>query len=79
MLAEDERTGCEQDVRQIAHQILNKSVGKKLISKQEATVIALGILLYDCSETISDVSVSNFQKIEKESSINARKKIHKQD
>lgn len=46
------------DIRRVARQILNRSIGQKLISKQECMVQLAGLCLFECSEIIEDVSMS---------------------
>ena len=58
-----EITGCHRDVKRVARQVLNKLSGDRLISKQEASVQATGMALYECSETIERHSISGYMKI----------------
>ena len=48
----------QTDVKRLACQIFNRSIGQKLISKQECMVQLAGLPLYICSENIEDVSLS---------------------
>ena len=51
-------TDCPRDVHRVARQMLNKSLGDKLISKQECMVQMAGLDLFACSKMISSVSLS---------------------
>ena len=53
-----EKSETTDDVRRVARQILNRSIGEKLISKQECMVQLLGLDLFLCSESIETISLS---------------------
>ena len=55
----EEFSGDQDDVRRACKHIINKSVSKRLISKQEAMVLLGSLDLTLCSETIESVSISN--------------------
>lgn len=52
-------TGDQNDVKRVCKQVMNKSAGKRIISKQEASVILAELDMFTCSETIESVSISN--------------------
>jgi hypothetical protein len=52
-------TGDQNDVKRVCKQVMNKSAGKRIISKQEASVILGDLDMFTCSETIESVSISN--------------------
>ena len=52
---------------------MNKAASKRLISKQEATVLLAELDLVHCSETIESVSISNSKQIRKGSDENTNK------
>ena len=60
-----ETFGDVTDVQRIARQLLNRTIGEKMISKQEAMVLAGKLKLVDCSESIDTVSVSGYYKLGK--------------
>ena len=53
------------DVQKLARQLLNRAVGEKMISKQEAMVHIGQLDLVDCSESIDTVSISGYYKLTK--------------
>jgi hypothetical protein len=53
----------KQDVQRIARKALNRSLGEKLVSKQEAMVQLAKLDLFLCSEMISNVSLSGYYKL----------------
>jgi hypothetical protein len=53
----------KQDVQRIARKALNRSLGEKLISKQEAMVQLARLDLFLCSEMITNVSLSGYYKL----------------
>ncbi len=53
----------KQDVQRIARKVLNRSLGEKLISKQEAMVQLARLDLFLCSEMITNVSLSGYYKL----------------
>ena len=56
-------TGDRSDVRRVCRQVMNKTVSKRIISKQEATVLLADLDLFTCTETIESVSISNAKRI----------------
>ena len=56
-------TDCKKDIKRLARQILNKTVAKKLISKQEVMVQLAKLNLTTCSESIETVSLSGSYKL----------------
>ena len=60
---EKETSGTTQDVKRLARKILNKTIGHKMISKQEAIVQGGGLKLFDCSERIETVSLSSSYRL----------------
>jgi hypothetical protein len=63
VLAAEEESFGKQDVQRLARKVLNRSVGEKLVSKQEAMVQLGKLDLFVCSEMISTVSLSGYYKI----------------
>ena len=63
IMAAKSKTETSDDVKRVARQILNHSIGEKLISKQECMVQLLELDLYVCSESIKHVSLSGYRKI----------------
>ena len=61
--------GDDTDVRRVARQVLNHTIGEKMISKQEAMVHIGQLKLYDCSEHIETHSLSGFRRLGKEGNI----------
>lgn len=53
-----EFTGCKRDITRVCRQVLNNTIGRRLISKQEATVMLANLPLFHCTETVENVSVS---------------------
>ena len=62
-----ETHGDDTDVTRVARQILNQSIGEKMISKQEAMVQIGQLQLFDCSESIDTHSLSGYRKLHKDS------------
>lgn len=62
---ESENSGDEQDLKRLARKVLNKAMGQKMISKQEAIVHGAGLKLFQCSERIETVSLSGTYKLAK--------------
>ena len=58
-----ETFGDKSDVQRLARQLLNRTVGEKMISKQEAMVHIGQLDLVDCSESIDTVSISGYYKL----------------
>ena len=50
ILNAEDLDGDQSDLTRLARQILNKSIGEKMISKQEAMVHLAQLRLFDCSE-----------------------------
>ena len=63
ILQASEDFGDKADVQKVARQLLNKTIGEKMISKQEAMVLAGQLKLIDCSESINTVSISGYYKL----------------
>ena len=63
ILKAHDTNGDETDVTRIARQILNYTIGEKLISKQEAMVQIAQLRLFHCSETIETHSLSGYRKL----------------
>ena len=59
--------GNQTDIQRVARQLLNRAVGEKMISKQEAMVHIGGLDLFSCSETIETHSLSNYHKLSQHS------------
>lgn len=59
LLSEDEQSGDKGDIYRVCKKIMNRAASKRLISKQEASVILGGLPLVLCSDTIENVSISN--------------------
>ena len=55
--------GDETDVRRVARQVLNHTIGEKMISKQEAMVHIGQLDLFHCSESIETHSLSGFRRL----------------
>jgi hypothetical protein len=53
----------KQDVQRVARKALNRSLGEKLVSKQEAMVQLARLDLFLCSEMITNVSLSGYYKL----------------
>ena len=64
VLQSAEMYGDKADVQRIARQLLNKTIGEKMISKQEAMVLAGQLKLIDCSELFTTVSISGYYKLQ---------------
>ena len=62
--------GDDTDVRRVARQILNHTIGEKMISKQEAMVQIGQLDLYNCSETIETHSLSGYRRLEETGTTN---------
>lgn len=58
IMTASENTCCKKDVKRLARQILNRSLGEKLISKQECMVQLAELSLYQCSESFESISLS---------------------
>ena len=58
IMSQIEKSFDEQDVVRVARKVLNKSIGEKLISKQECMVQLAGLKLYDCSENMKSISLA---------------------
>ena len=65
IMAANETFGDHTDVQQLARQLLNKTIGEKMISKQEAMVLVGQLRLVHCSESIDTVSISGYYKLDK--------------
>ena len=59
-----ETFGDKTDVQRLARQLLNRTVGEKMISKQEAMVQIGQLDLVHCSESIDTVSISGYYKLD---------------
>ena len=57
VLVAKEKTSCPKDVKRLARQILDRSLGEKLISKQECMVQLADLKLFICSESFEHVSL----------------------
>ena len=62
ILTAKENTLCSKDVKRVARQILNRTLGEKLISKQECMVQLAGLDLFHCSERFENVSLSRYEE-----------------
>ena len=51
--------GDRSDIRRVCKQIMNKTVSRRIISKQEACVLLADLDLVTCTETIQSVPISN--------------------
>ena len=60
----EERTGCQNDIKRVCRQILNKTATSRLISKQEATVMLSGLPFTDSTETVENISISSSQRLD---------------
>lgn len=56
-------TGCQRDIHRICKHALNRVVSSRLISKQEATVMLVGLPFVSSTETVESVSVSTSRKL----------------
>ena len=65
ILRANEVSGDNADVIRTAKQILNYTIGEKMISKQEAMVQLGQLRLFHCLETIETHSLSGFYKLAK--------------
>jgi hypothetical protein len=65
-----EFTGCKRDITRVCRQVLNNTIGRRLISKQEATVMLTNLPLFHCTETVENVSVSYSKSIGDSTSAN---------
>ena len=65
IMAANETFGDHTDVQRLARQLLNKTIGEKMISKQEAMVLVGQLRLVHCSESIDTVSISGYYKLDK--------------
>ena len=63
VLQGQETFGDKTDVQRLARQLLNRTVGDKMISKQEAMVHIGQLDLVDCSESLDTVSISGYYKL----------------
>ena len=63
ILNAEDLDGDQSDLTRLARQILNKSIGEKMISKQEAMVHLAQLRLFDCSERIETQSLSGYYKL----------------
>jgi hypothetical protein len=74
--ADDSESGAF-DLKRVCKQVMNKAATRRLISKQEASVMLADLPLSHCSECIETVSISNNRKItvEKDSSKGTKKLI----
>ena len=59
ILCMEETTGDNQDVRRAVTKIMNKASTRRLISKQESTVLLAGLKLTSSSENMTTISISN--------------------
>jgi hypothetical protein len=59
IMASESLTGDTNDVKRVSKQVMNLASAKRLISKQEASVLLSGLELFSCTETIESVSISN--------------------
>jgi hypothetical protein len=62
LFAKEDAIG-KQDVQRIARKALNRSLGEKLVSKQEAMVQLVRLDLFLCSEMITNVSLLGYYKL----------------
>jgi hypothetical protein len=63
LLSAEEATGDKGDIKRVCKQVMNKTVTKRIISKQEATVLLAELDLFTCTETVESVSISNGKRI----------------
>jgi hypothetical protein len=63
ILSSQNGEGTSNEIHKIARKILNKIVGDKFISKQEAIVQILELNLFECSEHIETISLSRYHKL----------------
>ena len=61
-------TGDNQDITRLCKRAMNQAASRRLISKQEAIVHLGDLDLATCSETITNVSISNSRQLRKASS-----------
>jgi hypothetical protein len=59
----DDVTGGHEDIRRVCKQVMNKTASKRIISKQEATVLLADLDLFASTETIESVSISNSTRV----------------
>ena len=63
ILQSHEVAGDDSDVIRVARQLLNQTVGNKMISKQECMVHLGQLRLFECSETIETHSLSGYYRL----------------
>ena len=63
VLAFAEQNGGSEDVKKCAWKLLNDTMKRRLLSKQEACCQLAGLSLVTCSETVEDVSLSGSVRI----------------
>lgn len=66
-------TGDSNDLKKLVKQVMNKSVAKRLISKQEAVVMLGRLDMCKCTERIENVSISNTTQLRTAGSDDANK------
>ena len=62
-LSAETLSGDKRDIQRTCRQILNKTAGQRLISKQECMVLLGELDLVTCSETIETISISNKKQV----------------
>ncbi len=55
--------GDSSDIKRVCKQVMNKTVSKRIISKQEACVLLGELDLVQCTESIYSISISNSKTI----------------
>lgn len=55
----DDTTGDKDDIKRACKKVMNKTVSKRIISKQEACVLLADLDLVCCTESIQNISISN--------------------
>lgn len=71
----EEITGDSTDLVRITKQVMNRSSAKRLISKQEATVLLGNLDLVTSTESIENVSISNSKQLRKAESTSSSKNL----
>ena len=66
ILASEETTGDNYELQRVTKKILNKAASRRLISKQEASVLLSDLPLTMCSDLFEVVSLSNWTRISSE-------------
>lgn len=63
IMSAEEITGGDMDLKRVCKKVMNKAATRRLISKQEASVLIADLQLTLCSEHIETVSISKSKRI----------------